>query len=123
MGNNDSACGDYRDDPNSPFLTQTAATLAQTLPASERPGIVRDFARGGFYRASLPSSVPNTRILVLHDLFLSSNYASCEDKPNEAASEAQITWLEGQLADAREHGQHVWVLGHIPTGVDLYAHT
>ena len=121
MGNNDSGCGDYQEDRNSPFLTQTAKILAETIPASERSEMVRDFTTQGTYRATLPASVPNTRILVLDDLFLSSKYVSCAGKLNEPASAAQIRWLETQLADAREHRQHVWVLGHIPTGVDLYS--
>ncbi|RXH56973.1 metallophosphoesterase [Granulicella sibirica] len=121
MGNNDSGCGDYRDERHSPFLTQTAKILAETIPPSERSEMVRDFTAQGSYAATLPASVPNTRILVLDDLFLSSKYGDCAGKPNAVAPAAQIHWLEAQLAMAREHRQHVWVLGHIPTGVDLYA--
>jgi sphingomyelin phosphodiesterase acid-like 3 len=32
-----------------------------------------------------------------------------------------MAWLERQLQEARESGQSVWVMGHIPTGIDPYS--
>lgn len=121
MGNNDSACGDYHDDRNSPFLNEVARIVTQSLPPDDREENLRDFSLGGFYNAPLPREIPNARILVLDDLFFSSHYANCANKPGEYASNQQIAWLRNQIADAREHKQVVWVMAHIPPGIDLYA--
>ncbi len=120
MGNNDSACGDYRMDLNYPFLVSTAKIVGLGLPPSrDRAQALRDFVRTGEYAVSLP--IRNTRLLVLDDLFLSTKYAGCNGRPNPAASEAQLLWLHRQLTIARQHHQRVWVLGHIPPGIDLYS--
>ncbi len=121
MGNNDSACGDYRDDRNSPFLNEVAKVLTRALPPDDTDGILRDFSLGGYYNAPLPRTLPHARMIVLDDLFLSARYNTCAGKPEGYASDQQIAWLRGQLADAREHKQHVLVMAHIPPGIDLFS--
>jgi sphingomyelin phosphodiesterase acid-like 3 len=121
MGNNDSACGDYRDDRNSPFLDQVAKILTRALPPDDEDTILRDFSLGGYYNAPLPRAFPHARIIVLDDLFLSAHYATCEGKAEGYAADQQIAWLRGQLAEARERKEHVLVVGHIPPGIDLFA--
>jgi sphingomyelin phosphodiesterase acid-like 3 len=63
----------------------------------------------------------NTRLIVLDDLFLSEKYKSCAGKPNSAPADAEIVWLRDQFEQARQSGQRVWIMGHIPTGIDPYA--
>ena len=122
MGNNDSGCTDYALDPtHDEFLALTAKIVAEALPERDRYSVLRDFAVGGFYSAPLPASIPHARLLVLDDLFFSGDYVTCAGKPDPAPAAAQLGWLKAQLAAARRHHEHVWVLGHIPTGVDLYA--
>jgi sphingomyelin phosphodiesterase acid-like 3 len=81
---------------------------------------VRDFATGGYYSVPL-TDVAHTRILVLDDVFLSTSYATCGGQPDPAPAKAILGWLQGQLAAARSAHERVWVLGHIPPGVNLYA--
>ncbi len=122
MGNNDSGCTDYALDPtHDEFLALTAKIVAEALPQKDRDSVVRDFAAGGYYSASLPPAIPHTRLLVLDDLFLSGDYVTCAGNPNTAPAAAQLAWLGLQLVSARRHHEHVWVMGHIPPGVDLYA--
>ena len=121
LGNNDSGCGDYEDEAKSPFLAATARILAETIPKPDRQNRIRDVTSQGFYSASLPAEVPNTRILVLNGLFLSSRYRNCEEKLDPNVTDRQIAWLRSQLADARAHHRNVWILSHIAPGVDLYA--
>ena len=121
MGNNDSACGDYKDERNSAFLAEVAKSLAQALSPTDRAEMLRDFSREGYYNATMPAAFPGGRMIVLDDLFLSAKHGNCAGKPDEAATEGVTAWLQGQLAEAREKGQHVWVVGHIPPGVDLYS--
>jgi sphingomyelin phosphodiesterase acid-like 3 len=120
MGNNDSGCGDYREDRNSAFLSEVAKIVTASLPPDDREENLRDFSIGGFYNAPLPREIPHTRIVVLDNLFSSYKYTNCANKPGEYASNQQIAYLRNQIAEAREHHQVLWVMAHIPPGIDLY---
>jgi len=125
MGNNDSGCTDYQLDPShDPFLALTAKIVAEALPASlpqaDRKTVLADFSAGGYYDVPL-AGVAHTRLIVLDDLFLSASYATCSGKPDPAPAAAQLDWLEARLAAARKRNERVWVMGHIPPGVNLYA--
>ena len=63
----------------------------------------------------------HARLLVLDDLFMSTRYQSCGGKPDPAAAAAQIAWLRGQLSMARRDKEKVWVMSHIPPGIDPYS--
>jgi sphingomyelin phosphodiesterase acid-like 3 len=119
LGNNDSDCGDYRLDAQSEFLAVTGSEVTKNFPASERQGAQDSFANGGYYSVSLP--IENARLLVLNDLFMSKNYATCAGKADPAVADAQLAWLRQQLTEARANKQKIWVMGHIPPGIDLYA--
>jgi sphingomyelin phosphodiesterase acid-like 3 len=121
LGNNDSDCGDYRLDAHSEFLRVTGKEVTKDFPASERQSAEESFAAGGYYSVSLPAPIADARLLVLNDLFMSSNYATCAGKADPGAAAAQLAWLRQQLAEARASKQKIWVMGHIPPGVDLYA--
>jgi len=121
LGNNDTACGDYQLDAESAFLAATGSILAQGLPASQRAHALREFAVNGSYSVAMARPMRGTRIVVLNDLFLSPKYATCAGKPDPAAAAGELTWLEQQLARARQAGQKVWVMGHIPPGIDPYS--
>jgi sphingomyelin phosphodiesterase acid-like 3 len=121
LGNNDSDCGDYQLDAHSVFLADTGSEVTKNFPASERQATQESFAAGGYYSVSLPAPIENARLLVLNDLFMSNNYATCSGKADPAAADAQIAWLRQQLAEARANKQKVWVMGHIPPGVNLHA--
>lgn len=121
LGNNDSDCGDYRLDAHSEFLRITGQEITKDFPASERETAQKNFAAGGYYSVSLPAPIKNARLLVLDDLFMAHNYATCGGKADSTAADAQLAWLAQQLAEARRDKQKVWVMGHIPPGIDLYA--
>lgn len=121
LGNNDSDCGDYRLDAHSEFLEVTGREVTRRFPASDRQGALKTFAAGGYYSVSLPAPIEHARLLVLNDLFMSSKYATCSGKADPTAAEAQLAWLQRQLAQARRENNKVWVMGHIPPGVNLHA--
>ena len=121
LGNNDSDCGDYQLDANSAFLAESGKTLTADVPAGERAEALRTFAEGGFYSARLPAPMEHVRMLVLDDLFMARQYAACGGKANPAPAAAQIAWLEQQLDAARRNKKKVWVMSHIPPGVNPYA--
>jgi sphingomyelin phosphodiesterase acid-like 3 len=120
LGNNDSDCGDYRLDAGSDFLKVIGKEVAKDFPAAERQDAEQIFAAGGYYSVALPAPIENTRLLVLNDIFMSKNYSTCAGKSDPAAADAQIAWLRQQLAEARAGKEKIWVMGHIPPGVDLY---
>jgi sphingomyelin phosphodiesterase acid-like 3 len=121
LGNNDSDCGDYALDPNSTFLAATGKVMAADLPVSERKQAESDFAAGGSMSVPLPSPLEHTRLLVLDDIFMSRRYQNCGGKSDSAPAAAQMAWLERQLNDARRNKEKIWVMTHIPPGVDAYS--
>ncbi len=121
LGNNDSDCGDYQLDANSTFLKESARVFAADFEGAEKAQALLDFAAGGYYSVSLPAPVETTRLLVLDDLFMSDRYQTCGGKADAAPAAAQIAWLKQQLNEARDKKEKVWVMAHIPPGVDSYS--
>jgi sphingomyelin phosphodiesterase acid-like 3 len=119
LGNNDSGCHDYQEDPNSAFLhADGLAFAADAITPANAAAIQRDFSEYGDYTIALP--IPHTRLIVLQDILESSRYTTCDGKPSTDASSAQITWFRHQLDLARAAHQRVWVMAHIPPGIDAY---
>jgi sphingomyelin phosphodiesterase acid-like 3 len=122
MGNNDTDCGDYDIDAHGEFLRSMAEIVVNSLPPNlsqaDRATVRADFSAAGYYSTPL-AGAPNTRMVVLGDLFMSGGYATCAGKPEAAPAEAELAWLRGQLAGLNPD-EDVWVMGHIPPGLDLY---
>ena len=91
------------------------------MDPADRKKALADFATGGYYSAMLAAPMRNTRLVVLDDVFMSTAYATCGGKPDTVAAAAQITWLRKELDGARKRKERVWVMGHIPAGVDIYS--
>ncbi len=121
LGNNDTACGDYRLDPGSDFLLRSGRIIADGLPPSQQRQARKEFAKGGYYSLTMAAPMRDTRLIVVNDIFLSPNYSTCAGRPDSAATPAEMLWFEEQLAEARRMGQRVWVMGHIPPGVNPYS--
>jgi sphingomyelin phosphodiesterase acid-like 3 len=121
LGNNDTACGDYRLDPASSFLAETGAIVAAALPPAAREQVRREFATGGYFSLPMAAPMQDTRLIVINDLFWSTKYAGCSGKPDPAAAAAQLAWLRQQLSEARQQHQKVWLMGHIPPGVNPFS--
>ena len=120
LGNNDSGCTDYREDPNSSFLKNAAGSFAaDTKTPANRYDILSKFSQYGDYSLALP--LKNTRLIVLQDIFESKRYATCGGANTIDLAKDQITWLRNQLASARKSHEHVWVMAHIPPGIDAYS--
>lgn len=125
LGNNDSGCGDNRLDGGSDFLASVGRSVVAGLPTTmtkpDRRQALADFAASGSYNVMMPAPMRNTRLIVLDNLFMLTQYATCGGQQDRSAAEAQIAWLRRQLDQARLHRQRVWVMGHIPPGVDIYS--
>lgn len=121
LGNNDTPCGDYQMDPGSSFLRRASGIVADAQPGPMRSQVLQEFPAGGYYSVPMSAPMRKTRMIVLNDLFLSPRYRTCAGRIDEAAGAAEMDWLRQQLAEARQSGQRVWVMGHIPPGVNVYA--
>lgn len=122
LGNNDSGCTNYHQTPNSPFLHGVDDSVAANFTQPEdRVTALRAFSERGDYSVLLPKSMHRTRLIVLQDVFESPGFGGCDGKPNDNAATAQIDWLREQLISAKKDHQTVWVMAHIPPGVDTYA--
>jgi len=120
LGNNDSGCNDYQIDPNGSFLADINRAFTGALSASERKAAEVSFAAEGDFSAALPAPFHHTRILVIDNLFQSKKYKTCSGKEDDSGAKAQNAWLRAQLENARKHHENVWVMGHIPPGIDPF---
>jgi sphingomyelin phosphodiesterase acid-like 3 len=119
LGNNDSGCKDYDEDPNSAFLQADATGFAaDAVDPANRAAIQHEFSQYGDYDIALP--IPHTHLIVLQDIFESKKYAACNGTPTGDPTTAQIAWLRTQLEKARAAHEQVWVMAHIPPGIDAY---
>jgi sphingomyelin phosphodiesterase acid-like 3 len=120
LGNNDSDCGDYRLDAGGSFLSKTAELIAEGLPVGSREDVLREFPAGGYYSVAM-ARLRRTRVIVLNDIYLSPRYATCKGAADPTPGNAELDWLEKQLKEARAAAEKVWVMGHIPPGVNVYS--
>src|ERR1700751_1615628 len=115
LGNDDSACGDYRVDPGGPFLAQLADSLEVLR---NHPDAAADFRAAGFYELPHPT-LANHEIVVLNTVLWSRSYAICGSDSGDAGK-AEMQWLSWQLHRAKTSGNKVMLMMHIPPGIDSY---
>ena len=120
LGNEDSYCGDYQLQPKGEFLRRTADTWKGLLHnGNDEQAFMRTFPTGGYYTASAPGTSKH-RIVVLNTVFFAADYRNqCGDPKDDPGSD-QLRWLAAQLKDAAAKRDKVWLLYHIPYGIDAY---
>ncbi len=120
LGNNDSYCGDYMIEPAGAFLKTTAATWESVFhDAGNARSFLRTFPTGGYYAVTLPGG--KTRLLVLNAIYFSVKYQDRCGSGGTDPAQAQLEWLEAELASAADNQQRVWLLYHIPPGANTYS--
>ena len=124
LGNNDSGCADYDETPGDAFAQSTTATMTLGAVSGSRTTASAprlEISSEGDYSVVLPAPLMHGRLIVLQDVFDSPYFLICKGGNERTPEASQIAWLRGQLSAARDHGEQVWVMGHIPPGVDVYA--
>jgi len=122
-GNNDDDCGDYTIEAGGAFLSDTAALIRELARGDEQ--LASDWKALGSY-SLVPAALPGMRIVSLNSVFFSEKYEaqsfqqSCAEIQTTAPSQ-QFAWLEHAVGDARLAHQKVWLMFHIPPGIDGYA--
>jgi len=115
LGNNDSDCGDYAMAAHGAFLAKFRDVWG---PIVGSRSFHRRFPTGGYYHADVPG-LKNVRVIALNTNFFSTNYKNC-GTPGPDPGLRQLAWLEDELRRARAERKRVWLLFHIPPGIDVY---
>jgi hypothetical protein len=116
LGNNDSDCGDYAIAPDSAFLANFRDIWK---PAVGSRSFDRRFPTGGYYHADV-AGLRGVRLIALNTNFFSMKYTNPCGKPGPDPGLRQLEWLDAELSLARAEGKRVWLLFHIPPGMDVY---
>jgi sphingomyelin phosphodiesterase acid-like 3 len=115
LGNNDSECGDYSIQPGGPFLHDTAKLVTDLSGAPDSDS----YERYGSYSVSNPA-VKHERIIVLNTVLFSPRYRDLCGHGTDDPGARELAWLAGKLQEAESHHEKVWLVYHIPPGVDAY---
>jgi sphingomyelin phosphodiesterase acid-like 3 len=120
LGNEDSYCGDYQLQPGGEFLRRTAETWKVLFNNGDNErAFMHMFPKGGYYTVSAPGT-PKHRVIVLNTVFFSANYRNQCGNPKDDPAGDEIRWLAAQLKDAATKEERVWLLYHIPPGIDAF---
>ena len=121
LGNEDSSCGDYRIEPGGAYLAATRDAVRR-LVGGERleADFAETWAAGGYYAARHPT-VANGLIIVVNDVMWSHLYRNACGSNGLAAADAMMRWLRDKLVRQRAAGGRVWMVHHIPWGIDAYS--
>ncbi len=121
-GNDDDDCGDYTIQPAGAYLNDTAAITRELARGDEQ--LASDWKSLGSYTVS-PAAIPGVRIVSLNSVFFSEKYepqsfqTACEEVQTTAPSQA-FDWLQRTIGAAEQANQKVWLMFHIPPGIDGY---
>ena len=122
-GNNDNDCGDYAIDADGAFLNDTSPVAKELAEGDD--GFTTSWKSLGSFNVPHPT-IPGVRIVSLNSIFLSEQYQAlssvrgCAAVPSTAAADL-MAWLDHELAAAAQNNQKVWLMFHIPPGIDGYA--
>lgn len=130
LGNNDAFCGDYLIQPGASFLT-ILSDVWKPLLRNENTGTFENtFNKAGYYAIESPFN-KNHKIVVLNSILFSINFndpkyrkAYCDlgdfGPNNEEPGDKQLIWLKAQLEASRSTGEKVWLIQHIPPGMNVF---
>jgi hypothetical protein len=121
LGNEDSKCGDYKIEPGGPYLAATRDAVRRLVGAERlEPDFAQTWAAAGYYAARHPT-VANGLIVMLNDVLWSPHYQDTCGSHGFAAGQAMMGWLGERLARQRAAGGQVWMVHHIPWGIDAFS--
>jgi sphingomyelin phosphodiesterase acid-like 3 len=118
LGNDDSYCGNYQLQPQGLFLADTLPIIRGMVGPLGSPGFEQNWISYGNYSVT----VRGLRLIFPNTVFFSTNYRNaCGSADDADPGSATIAWLETELAAAQQAQQRVWLVYHIPPGVDGFA--
>ena len=118
VGNNESTCGDYMVYLGDPFLKEFANAWQTASQHSIPSEMASDFATSGHYTTTFQSNA-RLRIIVGNDIFLTTEYNGRCGNSMVPPGSGELQWLDQQLAAAEKAKEKVWLITHVPPGVDV----
>lgn len=117
LGNNDEYEGDFKLEPNSQFLSDTAEVFYTDFlnSTADHQSFLNTYEAGGYYSAEPLGS--GLEVIVLNSVFFSPDAAS--DVAD--AVQTELSWLDTTLASAQAAGKKVWLLMHVPPGANIHS--
>ena len=122
-GNNDNDCGNYSVQAGGTFLNDTAPITRELADGDYE--FTRAWKALGSFNVPHPT-LPDVRIISFNSILFSQKYSAlsfshaCAQVSSTAAADL-IAWLERNLGEAAQANQRVWLMFHIPPGIDGYA--
>ncbi len=118
LGNNDDdSGGDYAIQPyDGPFLHDTAKFVGDLAGLSNTDSYMQ---RGSY--SVLNPAIKHGRIIVLNTVFFSPRYECRCSLFSADPGEQVLNWLSQELASAKIRHEKIWLVYHIPPGVDGFA--
>jgi sphingomyelin phosphodiesterase acid-like 3 len=122
-GNNDDDCGDYQIAAGGPFLQDTAGIVRKLARGDDE--LERSWKELGTFDVRHPV-LPKTRILSLNTIFFSEKYRAANFNQgcavvSSTAPADLLSWLQARLDHAKKAHEKVWLMLHIPPGMDGYS--
>jgi sphingomyelin phosphodiesterase acid-like 3 len=115
VGNNDSYNGDYAVVPDGAFLHDMATTWSALITDKKNlQSFQQSFPAGGYYAVDIPD---RQKLLVLNTVLFSSSVTGPHVRE---AAEKELAWLHAELSAAVKAKQSVFIVCHIPLGVNVY---
>ena len=115
VGNNDTTCDDYGLDANGPLLRGLADSANIFV---NQPKAAESFRLAGYYSLPHPA-VAHDQIVVLNSVLWSRKAFICGSTSTDLG-DAEMNWLEVQLATAQASDNKVILVMHVPPGVDTF---
>ncbi len=131
LGNNDSYCGDYNIKAAGPFLSMLAEVWQPIVdPDGTNPNFKTTFSKGGYYSIKVPGPSAH-RIISLNTIFFSYAYQDLNKHASECMpipdttkrwipGKEQLAWLHEILGQSLTANEKVWLIYHIPPGLNIY---
>ncbi len=116
IGNNDSLSGDYQVKPGGAFLRDSGAIFDRYWieDPEDSAAFSSTYPEGGYYSLT-PEGTPGLRLVVLNAPLMSASRQGGDE-----AGDVQLRWLADELSRATANHEKVWLVSHIPLGVDAY---
>ena len=122
-GNNDDDCSDYNIEAGGAFLSDSAWRIRGLARSGGR--FMEEWKSLGSYTLQ-PRNIPGLRVVSVNSVFFSNKYQSVNFADGCAPAQSDgpartYSWLESTLSRAAQNHEKVWIMLHIPPGIDGYS--
>lgn len=118
LGNNDSFTGDYNSVWKGKFFKQTATVFSNNFINNKesRQKFISEYPVSGCY--NIPVGAFENKVEIIS---LNTNFLSAKCPPDQSAyGKKVLIWLAKKLEDAKIKNEKVWLINHMPPGIDVY---